>query len=577
METYQASARKFRPDSFESVVGQEAITQTLKNIVVNKQVSQAYLFCGPRGVGKTTCARIFAKTINCTNLTPEGEACNECPSCKSFIQNRSMNIFECDAASKNSVENIKDLINQVRIPPSTGSYSVFIIDEVHMLTASAFNAFLKTLEEPPSYAVFILATTEKYKILPTILSRCQTYDFNRISINDIIERLKYVADKEKISYEENALYAIAQKADGGMRDALSIFDQIASFSNRNITYKDTINNLNIIEYELYFKITDFLLAGNYEDALLILNEVINNGFEANYFVNGLASHYRNVLISKAPKTVELLEIDNEAKGKFIEHAKKCPTDFLFLAIDILCKCDMEYKQSLNKRLLVEITLLKLANINFPFRNNSTINQSNNTAKTNDNIKQEKTQESRIEKPIVKNITEKKDENEISPTKFSMLPNDEKEDIKTIEKSDWIKFLNTSDLGNVKLNQYLETHIPQLITNDNYYIQVEKEAIKLRLELFIPKINDYFKNYYKNINFAITVGTEKKQTEITEEKKNLITEKKEEVKTQVVQEINETENIEDKKKNRDKDSILNDFCEKNPSFKTFYWDNNFEID
>lgn len=268
METYQASARKFRPDSFESVVGQEAITQTLKNIVVNKQVSQAYLFCGPRGVGKTTCARIFAKTINCTNLTPEGEACNECPSCKSFIHNRSMNIFECNAASKNSVENIKDLINQVRIPPSTGSYSVFIIDEVHMLTASAFNAFLKTLEEPPSYAVFILATTEKYKILPTILSRCQTYDFNRISINDIIERLKYVADKEKISYEENALYAIAQKADGGMRDALSIFDQIASFSNRNITYKDTINNLNIIEYELYFKITDFLLAGNYEDVCL---------------------------------------------------------------------------------------------------------------------------------------------------------------------------------------------------------------------------------------------------------------------------------------------------------------------
>src|SRR5574344_711485 len=333
METYQASARKFRPDSFESVVGQEAITQTLKNIVVNKQVSQSYLFCGPRGVGKTTCARIFAKTINCTNLTPEGEACNECPSCKSFIQNRSMNIFECDAASKNSVENIKDLINHVRIPPSTGSYSVFIIDEVHMITASALNAFLKTLEEPPSYAVFILATTEKYKILPTILSRCQTYDFNRISINDIIERLKYVADKEKISYEENALYEIAQKADGGMRDALSIFDQISSFSNRNITYKDTINNLNIIEYELYFKITDFLLAGNYEDALLILNEVINNGFEANYFVNGLASHYRNVLISKAPKTVELLEIDNEAKGKFIEHAKKCPTDFLFLAID----------------------------------------------------------------------------------------------------------------------------------------------------------------------------------------------------------------------------------------------------
>lgn len=530
MDIYQASARKFRPDSFETVVGQESITQTLKNIVINKQISQAYLFCGPRGVGKTTCARIFAKTINCTNLSSDGEACNECQSCKSFIQNRSMNIFECDAASKNSVENIKDLINQVRIPPSAGSYSVFIIDEVHMLSTNAFNAFLKTLEEPPPYAVFILATTEKYKILPTILSRCQTYDFNRISISEIINRLKFVAESEKISYEENALYAIAQKADGGMRDALSIFDQIASFSNRNITYKDTTNNLNIIEYELFFKITDFLLEGNYQESLIILNDVIKNGFEANYFVNGLASHYRNILICKAPNTVELLEIDKGAKENFIKHAKKCPTEFLFYAIDILCKCDLEYKQSLNKRLLVELALLKLSNIYPSFK------------------KINKLEPKAIEKndfSILKDL----EKNTIQESEIKNLQ------VRRLEETKWIDFLNNEDLGNKRLNQYLASHFPEIINKDEYYIKVETTAIKDRLELFLPKINEYFKKYYNNINFVISAGLEPKT--------------KEEINKNIEEQI---ENGDEKK---NKETTIKDFFKKNPLFEKFYLENNFE--
>ena len=362
MDEYIVSARKYRPDTFEMVVGQDAITQTLKNSIKNNQLGQAYLFCGPRGVGKTTCARIFAKTINCSNPTPDHEPCNECESCRAFIESRSFNIHELDAASNNSVEDIRALIDQVRIPPQLGSYSVYIIDEVHMLSQAAFNAFLKTLEEPPKHAIFILATTEKHKILPTILSRCQIFDFNRISVEDIRKQLEYVAKQEGIEAEQDALHVIAQKADGAMRDALSIFDQIVSFCGRNITYQDTIKNLNVLDYEVYFKITDALLAGNYAEALNIFDDVLKKGFEGGYFINGLASHYRDLLVCKDPNTINLIEVGDKTKEKYLQFAQKCSDTFLFNAIQIANSCDMSYRTSQNKRLLVELSLLKICNI-----------------------------------------------------------------------------------------------------------------------------------------------------------------------------------------------------------------------
>lgn len=362
MEEYIVSARKYRPDTFESVVGQDAITQTLKNSIKNNQLGQAYLFCGPRGVGKTTCARIFAKTINCSNPTENFEPCNECESCRAFIESRSFNIHELDAASNNSVEDIRALIEQVRIPPQIGSYSVYIIDEVHMLSQAAFNAFLKTLEEPPKHAIFILATTEKHKILPTILSRCQIFDFNRISVEDIRSRLEFVAQREGITAESDALHVIAQKADGAMRDALSIFDQIVSFCGKNITYQDTIKNLNVLDYEVYFKITETLLAGNYPEALLIFDDVLKKGFEGGYFINGLASHYRDLLVCKDPGTSSLIEVGEKAKAKYMEYAQKCSVPFLFNAIQIANTCDMSYRTSQNKRLLIELSLLKICNL-----------------------------------------------------------------------------------------------------------------------------------------------------------------------------------------------------------------------
>ena len=362
MDEYIVSARKYRPDTFEMVVGQDAITQTLKNSIKNNQLGQAYLFCGPRGVGKTTCARIFAKTINCSNPTPDHEPCNECESCRAFIESRSFNIHELDAASNNSVEDIRALIDQVRIPPQLGSYSVYIIDEVHMLSQAAFNAFLKTLEEPPKHAIFILATTEKHKILPTILSRCQIFDFNRISVEDIRKQLEYVAKQEGIEAEQDALHVIAQKADGAMRDALSIFDQIVSFCGRNITYQDTIKNLNVLDYEVYFKITDALLTGNYAEALNIFDDVLKKGFEGGYFINGLASHYRDLLVCKDPNTINLIEVGDKTKEKYLQFAQKCSVPFLFNAIQIANSCDMSYRTSQNKRLLVELSLLKICNI-----------------------------------------------------------------------------------------------------------------------------------------------------------------------------------------------------------------------
>ena len=362
MDEYIVSARKYRPMSFDSVVGQQALTTTLKNAVKSGKLAHAYLFCGPRGVGKTTCARIFAKAINCEHPTADGEACNECESCKAFGEGRSYNIFELDAASNNSVENIKSLMDQTRIPPQVGRYKVFIIDEVHMLSTAAFNAFLKTLEEPPAHVIFILATTEKHKILPTILSRCQIYDFERMTVPNIINHLKRVAEKENIQFDEEALNVIAEKADGGMRDALSIFDQAASFSQGNITYQKVIEDLNVLDAENYFNIIDLALENKVSEIMVLLNSVINKGFDGGHLVNGLASHVRNVLMAKDAQTLPLLEVSEQLRNRYQLQAQKCPVSFLYTALQIMNRCDVEYRQSSNKRLLVELTLIQVAQI-----------------------------------------------------------------------------------------------------------------------------------------------------------------------------------------------------------------------
>lgn len=365
MEEYIVSARKYRPMSFDSVVGQNALTTTLRNAVKSGKLAHAYLFCGPRGVGKTTCARIFAKAINCLNPTADGEACGQCESCRAFSEQRSYNIFELDAASNNSVENIKQIMEQTRIPPQVGRYKVFIIDEVHMLSTAAFNAFLKTLEEPPAHVIFILATTEKHKILPTILSRCQIYDFERMTVENTIAHLKHVADKEGIKYEEEALGIIAEKADGGMRDALSIFDQAASFCQGNITYQKVIEDLNELDADNYFRIVDLAMENKVSDIMLLLNSIIEKGFDGGNLINGLASHVRNVLMAKDASTLTLLEVSKQQRDKYAEQAQRCPTRFLYTALKIMNQCDLNYRQSSNKRLLVELTLIQVAQITQP--------------------------------------------------------------------------------------------------------------------------------------------------------------------------------------------------------------------
>ena len=362
MEDYIVSARKYRPSSFVSVVGQKSLTVTLKNAILSGKTAHAYLFCGPRGVGKTSCARIFAKTINCLNLSADGESCNECESCRSFNEQRSYNIHELDAASNNSVDDIRSLTEQVRIPPQLGKYKVYIIDEVHMLSQSAFNAFLKTLEEPPHYAIFVLATTEKQKVLPTILSRCQIYDFARITIDAIVEHLQYVASCENITAEPEALNIIAQKADGGMRDALSIFDQAVSFTGGNITYKTVIDNLNVLDYEYYFQLTDAILQGNVRSCLLILNEILEKGFDGQNIITGLTSHFRDLLVCMDEATLALFEVGASLRERYRATARRCSDKLLFKAIELANQCDLNYRQSRNKRLLLELTLIQLCQL-----------------------------------------------------------------------------------------------------------------------------------------------------------------------------------------------------------------------
>ena len=359
MENFVVSARKYRPASFDTVVGQESITSTLKNAIINGQIAQAFLFCGPRGVGKTTCARILAKTINCFSITENAEACNTCDSCTSFNNNNSLNIFELDAASNNSVDDIRNLINQVRIAPTLGTKKVYIIDEVHMLSPAAFNAFLKTLEEPPKHAVFILATTEKHKILPTILSRCQIFNFNRISSDDIAAHLEGIAKKENITTEHDALHIIAQKSDGGLRDALSIFDQLVSFSGGNLSYESVIKNLNILDYDYYFKTTDSILNKNLSELFIVLDTVLKNGFDDHLFLLGLANHFRNLLVGKNEATISLLEAGESIKKRYVEQGNKCEVSFLINALEVISNFDVQYKATKNKRLLSEVTLMQL--------------------------------------------------------------------------------------------------------------------------------------------------------------------------------------------------------------------------
>ncbi|MDL2223013.1 DNA polymerase III subunit gamma/tau [Bacteroidales bacterium OttesenSCG-928-M11] len=365
MDNYIVSARKYRPDTFQSVIGQPSLTTTLKNAIVTNKLAHAYLFCGPRGVGKTTCARIFAKSINCMSPKNDGEPCNECESCRSFNENRSLNIHELDAASNNSVEDIRSLVDQVRIPPQLGKYKVYIIDEVHMLSSSAFNAFLKTLEEPPHYTIFILATTEKHKILPTILSRCQIYDFNRININDIVNYLEYVSQSENITAEREALNVIAQKADGGMRDALSIFDQVVSFSQEKVTYKSVIENLNVLDYEYYFSLIDAFLKNDVSKSLLLFDEILSKGFDGQHFISGLSGFFRDVLVCKDPQTIVLFEVGDAIKDKYIAVASQCSNSFLYKALEMANECDLNYRVSKNKRLLIELLLIRLAQLTLP--------------------------------------------------------------------------------------------------------------------------------------------------------------------------------------------------------------------
>jgi DNA polymerase III subunit gamma/tau len=363
MENFVVSARKYRPSNFKSVVGQGHITTTLKNAIKNNHLAQAFLFCGPRGVGKTTCARILAKTINCEKLTADFEACNQCDSCKAFNNNASFNVHELDAASNNSVDDIRNLVDQVRYAPQQGQYKVYIIDEVHMLSNQAFNAFLKTLEEPPKYAIFILATTEKHKIIPTILSRCQIFDFNRIQINDIADHLKYIAREEKIEAEEEALRLIATKADGALRDALSIFDLIVTYSaGDKLTYQETISNLHILDYDYYFKVVDALLAENISNVLLIFNEILKKGFDGHNFIIGLSEHLRDLMVCKDPATIGLIEVSDAAKERYLDQSQQCSISFLLSALNLCNQCDIQYKASKNQRLHVELALMKMAKL-----------------------------------------------------------------------------------------------------------------------------------------------------------------------------------------------------------------------
>lgn len=484
MENYIVSARKYRPANFKSVVGQSHITTTLQNAIKTNQLAQAFLFCGPRGVGKTTCARILAKTINCTNITDDMEACDNCENCLSFNENSAFNIVELDAASNNSVEDIRALVDQVRIPPQGGKYKVYIIDEVHMLSNAAFNAFLKTLEEPPAYAKFILATTEKHKIIPTILSRCQIFDFHRIENKDIVQHLEYIAKKENVKADIEALHIIAEKSDGGLRDALSMFDQLVSFTNGNLTYSNIIENLNILDYDYYFRFVDNLLKTDLQNTLLLFNEVLEKGFEGSHFINGLSSHLRNLLVSKDPSTVVLMQTSNSVQQKYISQAQECPVTFILRALDFANTCAIEYRNASNRRLCVELALLKMANIM-------------NKLKPKASLPRQSIDETK------QNKSEDKEVGVQQPQTPKLEETPEKENIEKEKEISPKTKINIPKSSSISINSNIKNTIK---ADDEEKAKLNPISIDLDWNLFKEKLNEYaeaIKDSKPNLYFILT--------------------------------------------------------------------------
>jgi len=523
MENFIVSARKYRPNDFKSVVGQQSITVTLQNSIKTNQLAHAYLFCGPRGVGKTTCARIFAKTINCENPTSEFEACNECESCKAFDDGRSYNIHELDAASNNSVEDIRNLIEQVRIPPQIGTHSVYIIDEVHMLSSQAFNAFLKTLEEPPSYAIFVLATTEKHKILPTILSRCQIFDFNRIRVEDAVEYLSYVAEQEEIEADKDALNIIAQKADGAMRDALSFFDQIVSFSGKKITYQSAIDNLNVLDYDYYFKITDHIYENNISDSLLIFNEILNNGFDGHHFIAGLSAHFRDLMVCKDSATVELLEVGATIKEKYLAQAQKCSLAFLLKGIEISNKTDLAYRGSKNKRLQVELALMQMCTITKQLVVEAK-SEATNSEKTNVVEEKKPTYKKEEPKKIAPKITIKKSGISLNSEIKKEVVEDNNEQTNSISgtaeldasnlKNAWAVFTEKL-VGKPRLYNALKDKELQIVDKNTAEIIVSNNSLAQTLDKIKAKIHSLLREELNNKDFELKIKIEDVQKKKSE--------------------------------------------------------------
>lgn len=553
MEQYIVSARKYRPTTFKTVVGQKSLTTTLKNAIDSDRLAQAYLFCGPRGVGKTSCARIFAKTINCLNPTTEGDACNECESCRAFNEGRSFNIIELDAASNNSVDDIRGLTDQVRIPPQIGKYRVFIIDEVHMLSVAAFNAFLKTLEEPPKYVIFILATTEKHKVIPTILSRCQIYDFNRITINDMVEHLAYVASAEGISAEPAALNVIAQKADGAMRDALSIFDQVAASSMNNITYQSAIDNLNVLDYDYYFKLVDMFISGDVASTLLIYKEIRDKGFDSLFFVNGLGNHIRDLMVAKDRRTISLLEVSDEVSQNYIAQASAIQPKWFYQAMDLCNSCDLNYRTSTNKQFLVELMLIKMCQLNHPSdsttsnenadksslkqvsvqkRSSSSPQQEEAPQQSKSNIPAEKTSENEaaINKILGISTPRKIDTPDTQqqktiisrPTTLSITnaikkPADKTEEANTTlrrkpftrsELMDyWVQFISRHPEMHILINS-MRTANPMQLNEETYKIIVENPAQKSAFDNSMSQLMSFLRDGLKNDMLTIEVEVSK---------------------------------------------------------------------
>jgi len=533
MENFVVSARKYRPATFKTLVGQSSITTTLKNAIKNNQLAQAFLFCGPRGVGKTTCARIFAKTINCLNVKEDSEPCNECESCKSFNESSSFNIHELDAASNNSVDDIRSLVEQVRIPPQAGKYKVYIIDEVHMLSSQAFNAFLKTLEEPPSYAKFILATTEKHKIIPTILSRCQIFDFQRIGVENIASHLQYVAKEENVNAEEEALHIIAQKADGALRDALSMFDQVVSYSNSNVTYDLVCENLNVLDYDYYFRFVDYALQGKIPESLQLFNEILKKGFDSHYFLTGYANHLRNLLVGKDNVTIDLMDVGKNIKNKYVEQANNCDVLFLIKAMDVLTKADINFKETYNKNLSVELAIMKI--VSFSNSKDGSPQKKNNK----EIIVKEKPKK---EYPTTENITPQKtiEKKEANSSLLKKTVTATEISIKTLEKdlenknlvaeedlqsslresftqeqliNTWQAYL--SQIKDHKKNTFslLNRTTPKIIDNEKIEIFVENKVAELEIINEKKEMLPYLRKNLKNSFISLNVILNRKEVEI----------------------------------------------------------------